>query len=36
MWNSYINSQLVPSSFYVLLLQVNGVVVEKSVVVKRL
>ena len=35
-WNSYINSQLVPSSFYVLLLQVNGVVVEKSVVVKRL
>lgn len=35
-WNSYINGQLIPSSYYILLLYVNGVVVERSVVVKRL
>lgn len=35
-WNSYLNEQLIPSTYYVLVLEVNGVVVDRSVVVKRL
>ena len=35
-WNSYIDGQLLPSTYYILLLRVDGVVVDKRVVIKRL
>ena len=35
-WNSYINGSLIPSTFYILVLEVNGAVVSREVVVKRL
>lgn len=35
-WNSYINGHLIPSTYYILDLEVNGQVVSREVVVKRL
>ena len=35
-WNSYINNIPIPSTYYILILEINNQIVRKDVVIKRL